>query len=86
MPEACVHRVTDAGRRGYVFRTRDRAAAVVWSVTDATNRLALTLSIRAYDIMGNELSDRTIQFGDSPIYLVSARAGEIVKVLTRRNP
>jgi hypothetical protein len=84
VPEECVCRLEDADRRGCVFRTADGATAVMWSPTDTTNTLALPRSIRAYDIMGNELLDRPVEFGRAPIYLRTPLTDDIVNALTRQ--
>lgn len=86
VPEECVYRVVAAERCGFVFRTRNGAAAVVWARNDTTGHLRPPRSIRAYNIMGNELPGPPFELGSAPIYLLASRADQLVTALASHSP
>ncbi|HRT07075.1 MAG TPA: carbohydrate binding domain-containing protein [Candidatus Paceibacterota bacterium] len=86
VPEECVYRLVAAERCGFVFRARNGAAAVVWARNGTTGHLRPPRSIRAYDIMGNELPGPPFELGSAPIYLLHSSTDELVNALTSLGP
>jgi hypothetical protein len=71
-PEECIGRVDGNGVRAYAFAGGDRAVAIAWRGGGRPRPLRLAAGLRAYDVMGNEIQQREIVVGESPIYLVGA--------------
>jgi hypothetical protein len=55
-----------------VFKTADRTVAIAWRGDGQPKPLKLVTELHAsaYDVMGNELKQREIILGQSPVYLI----------------
>ena len=81
VPQECVKIIHREDLRAYVFRDKDRAVAVTWCNVDQKRSLTLAPNVRAYDIMGNEISPHDVVVTESPIYLLSTSADAILQSL-----
>ena len=61
------------GVRAYAFNSDERAVAIAWRGDGPVRPLKLAAGLRAYDVMGNELSRGEIRLGESPLYVVARR-------------
>jgi hypothetical protein len=57
------------GVRAYVFRKGRAAVGVAWRTDGETRPLRPARGVRAFDIMGNELSGPGLSLAASPVYL-----------------
>ena len=81
VPEAGEEAVAGDGLRACLFRAKGRSAAVVWREDDRTVPLTLPATVRAYDLMGNRLTDTRPALGQSPLYLQSDDGAAIAEAL-----
>jgi hypothetical protein len=72
-PQECIGRVNRNGVRAYAFNSDERAVAIAWRGDGPVRPLKLAAGLRAYDVMGNELSRGEIRLGESPLYVVARR-------------
>lgn len=82
VPEECLKAVNRDDLRAYVFRGKVGAVAIAWCGADQKRPLTLAASVRAYDIMGNEIPWRDATLSESPVYLVSASPEALVSALS----
>ncbi|MBM3888091.1 MAG: hypothetical protein FJ388_03090 [Verrucomicrobia bacterium] len=73
VPDECIKTVARDGHRACVFRTAKRIVAIVWRDDGKQRALQVPATVRACDIMGNELPSKTIPLSESPVYLVTDR-------------
>jgi hypothetical protein len=83
VPDGCERIVDRDGLHAYAFRSRNRLVAVAWCRAGRTRRVDLDPGCRAYDIMGNEVTGRSIALGETPVYVVGPKAASVLEPLTR---
>jgi hypothetical protein len=83
VPDEFVKRIHGDGLEACVFRVENGAAAVAWSGEGQSRALKLAPDVRAYDIMGNEVPASEVVLGESPVYVVSAKADAVLETLSR---
>ena len=81
VPDECVKTIHTDGVSAYIFRVKDRAAAIAWREAGRSGKLKLAAQVRAYDIMGNHLPESDSMLGHSPIYLVGERVAAVLESL-----
>ena len=72
-PDEFIRSEVRDGLRAYVYRTGQRAIAIVWRDNGKERAIQLPANVRAYDIMGNQLHLRIVPLNESPAYLVTDR-------------
>jgi hypothetical protein len=83
VPESFIKKIEQGGLRAYLFKSNGRIVAVTWNRDAKPTPLRLADSVRAFDIMGNELAV-TGAVGESPIYVIGASAKEISTAFAER--
>jgi hypothetical protein len=82
VPDEFLDKISRAGVTAYVFRVRNRAAAIAWRGAGQPQPLRLAGGVRAYDLMGNPVAKTAAVLGESPIYVIGAEASAVVQSLS----
>lgn len=80
-PDECVKMVNREGLIACVFKDKEHAVAVTWRSDGKSRPLTLGKTVIAFDVMGNEVKLRSVNLGESPIYLVGRNAESIIQSL-----
>jgi hypothetical protein len=83
VPDECVARIHRDGLHACVFRAKGRAVAIVWLDAEPKRPLKPAATVRAYDIMGNEVAAREAVLSESPVYLVADDAASVIRSVSR---
>jgi hypothetical protein len=83
VPDECVARIHRDGLHACVFRAKGRAVAIVWLDAGPKRPLKPAATVRAYDIMGNEVAAREAVLSESPVYLVADDAASVIRSVSR---
>ncbi len=76
-PKPALPRLATDKLRAYLFQTQAGTIAVVWATSDQPVRLQAPDGVKALDVMGNEIRQRPVEIGTTPVYLVGADAGRL---------
>jgi len=80
VPDECARAFRDGPSNAYIFRVRNQFAAVVWR-NEPKQVPPLPKSVRAFDIMGNQLPPEQVRLSASPVYLLAGSLAAIEQVL-----
>lgn len=70
VPDRCISQIVHEGTRVYSFESAGRVVSIAWAAPEHPARLKLGPTVKACDMMGNELPGGSVQLGPSPVYLV----------------
>ncbi len=82
VPDECVRTIHDGSLRAYIFRVKNRSAAIAWS-SNEPRQLKPVPGVQICDIMGNEMDVKRSILTESPIYLLSDDPAQITKAFAK---